>query len=175
LSIDNKVGNNKTAEQNKEIDVSLGNLVLGPADNLFEKLANKQFYPLKEAAEKAKADDFTPKPMDEYLTAEVLLPFGGELLRGVVKTRKSDSNGNPLGTWNSNPILDTHKYEVELPDGSTNVYAANIIAENMYSQIDNEGHKFLLIQEITNHKVDGNAVAKDNGFTVMKMANKNPK
>jgi hypothetical protein len=43
LSIDNKIGNNKTAEQNKENDSLLGNLVSGPADNLFEKLANKEF------------------------------------------------------------------------------------------------------------------------------------
>jgi hypothetical protein len=175
LSIDNKIGNNKTAEQNKEIDSSLGNLVSGPADDLFEKVANEEFYPLEEAAEKAEADDFTPESMDEYLTAEVLLPFGGELLRGVVKARKRDADGNPLGTRNSNPILDTREYEVELPDGSTNVYSANIIAENMYSQIDDEGREFLLMQEITDHKVDGNAVTKDDGFTVLKNGERKPR
>jgi hypothetical protein len=60
--------------------------------------------------------------MDKYLTAEVLLPFGGESLRGVGKARKRDAHGNPLGTWNSNPILDTHEYEVELPDGDPQMF-----------------------------------------------------
>jgi hypothetical protein len=32
-----------------------------------------------------------------------------------------------------NPILDTRIYEVEFPDGEVLEYAANVIAENLYS------------------------------------------
>ena len=46
---------------------------------------------------------------------------------------------NPLGMRHSNPVLDTRDYQVEFPDGSTATYAANAIAENLYSQVDDEG------------------------------------
>jgi hypothetical protein len=175
LAIDNRIGNSKTAEENQVIDGQLANVISGPTDDLFEGYANEDFHPLEEAAEKAEADDYTPESLDEYLTAEVLLPTGGELLHGVVKAQKHDADGNPVGTRHSNPILDTREYEVELPDGSINVYAANIIAENMYAQIDHEGCEFLLMKEITDHKVDGNAVCKDDGFTTGKNGERKPR
>jgi hypothetical protein len=174
LAIENRIGNSKTAEENQVIDGQLANVISGPTDDLFEGYADEDFHPLEKAAEKAEADDYTPESLDEYLTAEVLLPTGGELLRGVVKARKHDADGNPVGTRHSNPILDTREYEVELPDGSINVYAANIIAENMYAQIDHEGREFLLMKEITDHKVDGNAVCKDDGFTTGKNGKRKP-
>ena len=37
------------------------------------------------------------------------------------------------------------------PDGLVCQYAKNIIAENMYSQVDSNGHHTLLLKEITDH------------------------
>jgi len=84
------------------------------------------------------ADEWTPEQFDEYLTAEVLIGHGDEQKRGVVKKRVRDDEGNPLGTRNKNPILDTREYEVQFADGTTDVLSANIIAEAMYSQCDEE-------------------------------------
>ena len=36
-------------------------------------------------------------------------------------------------------MLDTSEYEVQFDDGSTETYAANIIMENIYTQVDDEG------------------------------------
>jgi hypothetical protein len=36
-------------------------------------------------------------------------------------------------------------YEVELTDGEFREYAASILAENMLSQVDHEGHNILLM------------------------------
>ena len=44
----------------------------------------------------------------------------------------------------------------------------NLIAENLYSQVDAEGHSFSMIKEIINHCKDGHALSKDDGFIVMK-------
>jgi hypothetical protein len=151
LAIKTKIGNSKTVEENQVIEGQLANLVSGPTDDVFKGYANKDFHPLEEAAEKAEANNYMPETLDKYLTAEVLLPTGGELLRGVVKARKHDADGNPVGTRHSSPILDTREYEVELPDSSINMYAANIFDENMYAQIDHEGREFLLMEEITDH------------------------
>jgi hypothetical protein len=39
------------------------------------------------------------------------------MTRGEVIRRRRDSNGNPIGRRNLNPILDTREYEVLFPDG----------------------------------------------------------
>ena len=44
-------------------------------------------------------------------------------------------------------------------------YAANVIAENLYSQVDDEGCHFAILQEITDHKKDGSALSKDAKLT----------
>ena len=61
------------------------------------------------------------------------------------------------------------------PDGSTDTYAANLIAENLYSQVDDEGRHFQLIDEITDHRKDGSALTKDDGFHTNKAGVKSKK
>ena len=95
--------------------------------------------PFEPEATKAEADDTTPEAYDEYLTAEVMMPHGGDMLKAIVKGRKRDSDGLPIGCRNNNPLLDSRQYEVEFPDGSTEAFTANFIAQNMLSQVDAEG------------------------------------
>ena len=63
-----------------------------------------------------------------------------------------DKNGKVKGTCNKNLILDTRVYDVMFPDGTVCQYAANIISDNMYSQVDSNGHHTLLLKEITDHR-----------------------
>ena len=67
---------------------------------------------------------------------------------GKVVGRVTDRNGRPVGTFNSNPLLDTRVYEVEFPDGSVNQYSANIIAESIYLECDNEGRRSQMLDRI---------------------------
>ena len=107
------------------------------------------------------ADDYTPEAYDEYLTAEVLLPNMGT----VTKTeRKRDAESNPVGKRNANPKLDTREYEVEFPDGATDVFTTNTIAENLYSQVDEEGNSYSIMSEIVDHKKDTTVLTKDDGL-----------
>jgi hypothetical protein len=73
-----------------------------------------------------------PETFDKYLTAEVLLPHGGELVWAKVTGRKRPADGTPVGVAHSNPILDAHEKEVSFPDGLMDCYAANMIAESLY-------------------------------------------
>jgi hypothetical protein len=66
------------------------------------------------------------------------------------------------------PILDSREYEVEFPDGATDVFTANIIAENLYSQVDSEGNSYSILEEIIDHKSDSTAVSKDDGYETTK-------
>ena len=52
------------------------------------------------------------------------------------------------------------------PDGSTQQYAVNIIAENLYSQVDEDGYRYQLLDSIIDHKTDRKAIKyKDGWFT----------
>jgi len=61
-------------------------------------------------------DDFTPESYDEYLTAQIFLPVGGEMAKGQVTKCRRDQDGRPIGVRHSNPMLDTCEYEVQYPD-----------------------------------------------------------
>jgi hypothetical protein len=98
--------------------------------------------------------DFTTEEFDEYLSAQVILPVGEEMRRGQVTRRMRDHNGRPIGRRNPNPLMDTREYEVVFPDGSLGSYMANIIAENIYSQVNEEGNNFALLSEIIDHEQD---------------------
>jgi hypothetical protein len=108
-------------------------------------------------AEQPEINDITPETYDSLISAEIILPQGDTLVPAVVTSRKRDSNGNPIGTPNSNPLLDTRVYNVTFSDGRTDAYAANIIAQNIYSKVDLEGHRYRLLDEIINHHKDESA------------------
>jgi len=121
------------------------------------------------------ADDYTPEIFDGYLTAEVNMPRNGEYLRAKVVARVQDPNGLPKGKAHFNPILDSREYEVEFDDGTRETYTANLIAENMYSQIDDEGRQFQLMKEIVDHETDRSAILKDDGFFEDNRGRRRPK
>ena len=56
-------------------------------------------------------------------------------------------------------------YEVEFPDGEVRPCAANMIAENIWSQVDTEGQWYVIFESIIDHYVDSTiAVLKDNMY-----------
>ena len=107
------------------------------------------------------AEEYDAEAYDQYILAQVLVPKGDDFISGQVIKRKCDANGNPIGRSNTNPLLDTRVYEVQFPDGTEQEYSANLIAESIYSQVDDEGHQFLLLKEIIDHDADATAVRKD--------------
>ena len=46
-------------------------------------------------------------------------------------------------------------------DGSMQQYAANVISEHMYSQVDEDVHGYQLLESIINHRAYGRAVHGD--------------
>jgi hypothetical protein len=84
--------------------------------------------------------------------------------KATVRRRVTDQYGRPVGVAHVNPLLDTRQYEVELEDGTTDAYFANIIEENLYSQVDNEGRELLAFKEISDHRKNGHAIGIADGF-----------
>ena len=96
---------------------------------------------------------------------ELALPRqGAEVQFGCVVKRLRDKDGLPIGTAHDNPILDTRMFEVEFQDGHKASMAANAIAENLFSQIDDEGNRHVLFQEIVDYRTNGKQVLQQDAF-----------
>ena len=68
---------------------------------------------------------------------ELALDRGGEQPEYArVKKRLKDNQGWPIGIASDNQILYTRMYEVEYQESHMAALAANIIAENIFSQVD---------------------------------------
>ena len=53
------------------------------------------------------------------------------------------------GKGNVNAMHDKSVYEFEYTDRTTNQLAANIMAENMLSQVDSQGHHYQVLTGVT--------------------------
>jgi hypothetical protein len=79
-----------------------------------------------------------------------------------------------MGRGHSNRIFDTRVYQVEFPDGHTQKFAANIIAQNLYSQLGNERRQHLLLDEIIDYEVTDEAFDNNNRFQISHNGNIHP-
>ena len=83
---------------------------------------------------------------------------------GKVRKRvRYDDTSTSEGSCNA--MHENSLYEVEYPDGTTEQLTANIIAENMLSKVDSEGHHYTVLTEVTDQKKDDSDISKVGGFT----------
>jgi hypothetical protein len=75
----------------------------------------------------------------------------------------SKVEGRPIGRPSTNPLLDSRQYEVEFMDGEIEILTANIIAENLLAQVDEEGRRQMFIAEIEDHQINDDAVPVEDG------------
>ena len=85
-----------------------------------------------------------------------------------VTKRLRDNEGNPFGRSNKSPFLDTRQYEVEFNDGQKQALTANLIAQNMFSQVNDEGHRHVLLDSIIDMRTDGPQIPKRDAFVTLK-------
>lgn len=64
-------------------------------------------------------DSFNLEGYNEYVGAQIMVPQPDCRIQGRITKRAKDEDGNPIGRRLPNFYLDTHKYEVELSDGTT--------------------------------------------------------
>jgi hypothetical protein len=105
-------------------------------------------------------DEHKVDTYDQYVGASVQLSISDKVHTGKITGRKRGLAGVARGKASANPILDTRTYNVEFPDGRSEEYTANVIAENMYAQCDEEVNQFLMLQDIVGHKTDGQTVER---------------
>ncbi len=157
INVNSKLGSDESEGSHPSIDGT------DSPEDMWDE--DDDYYQAEPEGDMPEADDFTPDAFDVYISAQVQLPKNDALVSGKVIGRKRDANDNPIGVSNSNPILDTRVYEVEFGDGHVEEFAANVIAESIYSQVDDEGNEFLILKEISDHKKDATAVHIDDRYT----------
>jgi hypothetical protein len=116
------------------------------------------------------ADEYSAKAYDQYISTTkvlLLLPHGGESTHATItRGRQRDEDGNPIWRRNANPLLDSRVCEVKFPDGSIEAITANLIAENIFLQVDEEGWSFPVLCDVVDHCTNGHAISKDDGFDI---------
>jgi hypothetical protein len=102
---------------------------------------------------------------DPYVGMEMAMTRGaeGELLHATVRKRVRDEDGTPIGVSHSNPLLDSRKYEVEYIDGHVEELTANLIAENLIAQVDEEGRRQMMLTAIIDHRKLKDAIPQSRG------------
>jgi hypothetical protein len=114
--------------------------------------------------------------MIKYLNVELIMDVGTNDERwGRVVKRSRGLDGEPIGTAHANPLFDTREYEVEFTDGSREKYQVNVIAKNMFAQVDSKGNQRLLLQEIADHKSDHSTIPISDGMTCNSSGTLKPK
>ena len=101
------------------------------------------------------------KPIiDQQIYTELNLPQGRQLRKAKVVGQTTDKNGKVTGSYDTNPFLNTLTCDIEFPDGEIREYSANVIAENIYAQVDDEGHSVQILDAIVNCRKDSSAFEK---------------
>ena len=90
------------------------------------------------------------------------------MMEARVKGRKCDAQGREIGTYYDNPIVNSQVYKVEFQDGTVKEYAANVIADNIYSQVDQEGFMYTMFDSILDFRTDDSAVTHKDKYVTTK-------
>ena len=118
--------------------------------------------------------NFTPHVFDDrYLNIELEIPrYGDGTEFSKVKKRLRYKDGLPIGRAHNNPILDTRMYEVEYNDRHKASLASNSIAENIFDQVDGDGNRHVIFQEIVDHRYDSKEVKEKDAFITTRTGTK---
>ncbi|KAI2502896.1 Reverse transcriptase (RNA-dependent DNA polymerase) [Fragilaria crotonensis] len=121
---------------------------------------------LKHADENTTHD--TEVTSDPYVGMEMALSrdADGALVHATVRRRVRDEDGKPVGIAHTNPLLDSRKYEVHYLDGQIEELTANLIAENLMAQVDEEGRRQMMLSDIIDHRVLPDAIPQSQGTYV---------
>jgi hypothetical protein len=146
--LDNKI---KEKFRSDEIAETISDFKLYRADEDPEEYEYEQS-PMDDQAISPDVENVEEDSYDELLMTVPIIQRDGQTLRAKIIGRKRDTNGDVIGTYNPNPILNTRIYLAEFPDGHIQELSTNTVIESIYSQIDDKGYDNTLFQDIKEHR-----------------------
>ena len=90
------------------------------------------------------------------------------MFKGIVKGRHTKTNGEVIGQFDVNPLLNNIMYDVEFADGTIKEDTANVIAQNMYAAMSDDGECRQAIKSILDHKTDQDTLPKSKKYIISK-------
>ena len=106
-------------------------------------------------------------PFDEHVGSLLKIPYGEEVAVVEVLDRKRTPHiDGRLVEKHDNSPLDPRRYNVRMPNSEIREHTANLVAENLFAQCDEDGNYRILFDEIIDHKHDETAIpiGKDTYF-----------
>ena len=82
--------------------------------------------------------------------------------------RTIDSNGNIIGNFDENPVINQLVYDVEFTDGPVKHHAEYVIAENVFSQVDLSGLYAQALDKIVIHRKLRSSVSTKDDYVTTK-------
>ena len=101
---------------------------------------------------------FDKPTTNQWIHSELNLPQGELLRKAKVVSLTKDGNGDSKGSCDPNPFLNILTRDVEFSYGEIKEYSANVIYENIFSQVDDDDHNLKILDIIVNHSKHINAV-----------------
>ena len=122
--------------------------------------------PHRPEMDNAPTNDVDSDAFDKFIGIYLELPGedGESKVLGRVMNRKRDHDGVLIGKSHDNPILNTAVYNIETPDGNIHEYTANVIAQNLWDQGDDDGYNYNNLYEIVGHRKNDDAIDQKDGF-----------
>ena len=74
--------------------------------------------------------------------------------------------------WHSSDLVRVPEHEVEYADVYKTAMAENAIANNLFAQVDQDGRRFVLFEDIIDHRTDGTEIKEEDAFIHMANGNK---
>ena len=106
---------------------------------------------------------------DKLLNVKVQIQLNEDYTIRKVKRYALRSDGMVSGKYDDNPFLNSITYEVEFSDGQVKEYSANLIAENMLTQVNVNGYSLTLMEGIVDYSKDKSmAVSKEDKHITIK-------
>ena len=112
---------------------------------------------------------------NQLVCMELELPYHDTMELAKVIGMSIRPDGTTAGTYDPHPHLNAIIYDEEFDDGKIKEYAANVIAENMLSQVDEEGFSTTLFDCIVDHRKDDSAITKSDMYVITKRGTKRMK
>ena len=81
-----------------------------------------------------------------------------------VENNLRDVDGKSIGTYQDNTQYNTELYEVKYQNSEIAHFETNIIAKNIFAQVDSEGYHFQLVDDIQDHYSDLYEITQEKVF-----------
>ena len=147
----------------ESIDLGIGDFIMEPNEPGEETIQDVTIVEDEDPLDSIETLMFEEPINDILINAECRLPLKDQFHPAIVRKRSVGKNGREIGMFDPNPVLNTVLYDVDFNDGSVRQYTANVIAQNLFDQVDIDGYSLSRLEAIVDYRKEKSALTKKAG------------